>query len=67
MTGIFTYGDIEPTSNFFIVFNDIEDEIVWVAGNPNEISKGYFETWDEAVAFFVKIFPDNEIAEITAG
>jgi len=62
--GVQCYGELTPTSNFYIVCGNLEDDGDWLEGNPNE-ENGTFESWEQVVAT-LKAYWEGDILEIGA-
>ena len=62
--GVQCYGELTPTSNFYIVCEDEGDDGDWIDGNPNA-EDGTFESWEQVVAT-LKAFWEGDIVEIGA-
>lgn len=57
------YGDLEETSNLFVVCEDEYDDSDWCSGNP--ITGNPFESWQEVVEVISSHF-NSPIIEISA-
>lgn len=58
------YGELQWDSNFQVVCEDEEEDMIWILGNPNEKGSS-FETWEDIVMSLQPHFSSN-IVEISA-
>jgi hypothetical protein len=63
--GVECYGALEENSNFDLVFDNEDDDFIWVDGNPNS-SEHVFSSWEEVVNFFIDEEGMTDLIEIVA-
>lgn len=66
--GVDCYGELQWDSNFYLKFEDEEEDFIWVVGNPDrgDVDDCSFRDWEEAVACFKKSCPESELIEVEA-
>ena len=57
------YGELDETSNFYVVCEDEENDGIWANGNPDN-PEGVFQNWLEVKQVLSRYFDD--IVEISA-